>query len=122
MGTRPRDTRGPVRKFLRSLAACCVGRYNSKPGIDRAPLSAQPLEPGDRLMSEPFHPSEDALRSSVVKRVDKVCDRFEAAWRTAPSTGQRPRIEDYLADAPASERAALLRELLRMELEYCKRN
>src|SRR4051794_38002450 len=39
--------------------------------------------------------------------------RFEAAW----SAGQRPRIEEYLGDVPELEQAALLVELLALELE-----
>jgi hypothetical protein len=50
--------------------------------------------------------------------VDEVCDRFEGAWATAGSDGQRPRIEDYLGDTPEPERTELLRELLALELEY----
>jgi WD40 repeat protein len=41
-------------------------------------------------------------------------DRFEAAWRA----GERPRLEDYLAEAPGSDCAELLRDLLAVELEH----
>jgi serine/threonine-protein kinase len=47
----------------------------------------------------------------MARRVDRACDRFEAAWR------HRPRIEDYLADCPEPERSALLRELIDLEIE-----
>jgi WD40 repeat protein len=47
-------------------------------------------------------------------RIDEVCERFEAAWQA----GQSPRIEDFLGDVEAAERDALLRELLRVELDY----
>jgi anti-anti-sigma factor len=50
---------------------------------------------------------------SLEKRVDEACDRFEAAWRA----GQRPRIEDYLAEAPGPARGLLMRELLALEIE-----
>jgi hypothetical protein len=43
--------------------------------------------------------------------LDAVCDRFEAAWQT----GQRPRLEDWLAEAPAPLRAPLLRELVLLD-------
>ena len=59
-----------------------------------------PTTPGDR----PARPSE---------RVDELCDRFEAAWRA----GAAPRIEDYLAEVEAADRAALLRELVALERE-----
>jgi serine/threonine protein kinase/WD40 repeat protein len=46
-------------------------------------------------------------------RVDAVCRRFEAKWRD----GHDPRVDDFLAEADPPERAALLRELLALELE-----
>ena len=45
-----------------------------------------------------------------------ACDRFEAEWRA----GRRPRGEQYLAEASEPCRAALLRELLALELELCR--
>ena len=33
---------------------------------------------------------------SLARQVDEVCLRFEAAWQA----GQRPRIEEHLADHP----------------------
>jgi serine/threonine protein kinase len=65
-------------------------------------------------MSDQLHPGSEALSSSLLQRVDAICDRFEDAWKA----GQRPRIEAYLEDAPTQERAALLRELLFLELAY----
>jgi hypothetical protein len=52
--------------------------------------------------------------SSVLERIDQICERYEVA-RLA---GQRPRIDDYLRDAPQAERSALLHELLRLERDY----
>jgi serine/threonine-protein kinase len=49
-----------------------------------------------------------------VRRLEQVCDRFEAAWKA----GARPRIEDHLAAVPEPERAALLRELIPLEVDY----
>jgi serine/threonine protein kinase/tetratricopeptide (TPR) repeat protein len=44
---------------------------------------------------------------------------FEDAWRSARQTGQRPRLEDYLAEnGSEAGRSALIRELLLPELEY----
>ena len=51
---------------------------------------------------------------SLLGRVDSVCIRFEDVWRA----GERPQIEDYLADTPEPERSLLLRELLGLELAY----
>jgi serine/threonine protein kinase len=56
--------------------------------------------------------------SGTLLRVDEICDRFETAWQA----GQQPRIEDYLGDLPEPERPLLLRELLRLELAYRRRN
>jgi serine/threonine-protein kinase len=52
--------------------------------------------------------------SSVLERIDQICDRYEAA-RLA---GQQPRIADYLRNTSEAERSALLRELLRLERAY----
>ncbi|MGO9919845.1 MAG: hypothetical protein ACLQIB_34775 [Isosphaeraceae bacterium] len=63
--------------------------------------------------------SSDDDSFAAHNRIDQACDRFEAAWRV----GERPRIEDWLASGKAaSERAALLRELLMVELCWRERN
>jgi hypothetical protein len=49
----------------------------------------------------------------LAAEVDRVCDRFAAEW----AAGRLPRAEDYLAGAAATQRAPLLAELLRVELE-----
>jgi hypothetical protein len=54
-----------------------------------------------------------SLPLSLDQRVDEACDRFEKAWRA----GQRPRIEDYVTEAPGPARGMLLRELLAVEIE-----
>ena len=46
--------------------------------------------------------------------VDEACDRFEAAWRA----GDRPLIEDFLRTMTDSDRPALLRYLVHLELDY----
>jgi tetratricopeptide (TPR) repeat protein len=56
----------------------------------------------------------DSLPLSFARRLDEACFRFEMAWKA----GQRPRIEDWLRDMPEPERAALLRELIALEIEY----
>jgi serine/threonine protein kinase len=55
------------------------------------------------------------LSISGAERVDRVCERFEAAWR------QRPALENYLGDVPEAERPALLRELILLDMEYRRR-
>jgi serine/threonine protein kinase len=42
-----------------------------------------------------------------------VCDQFEEAWRS----GQRPRLEDFLAQAPTGARDTVLVDLLAIELQ-----
>src|ERR1700682_5511440 len=58
-------------------------------------------------------PQENTAALSALQRIDGFCDQFEEAWQK----GEHPRIEDYLAKAPKTERAALLRQLLKVELE-----
>ena len=45
--------------------------------------------------------------------LNAAAERFEGAWKE----GRRPRIEDFLAEAEAPRRAAVLAELLRVECE-----
>ncbi len=59
----------------------------------------------------------EVLPLAVDKQIDQVCDRFEQAWQS----GQRPQIEEVLGAEQEPQRSALLRELLRVELELIKR-
>jgi serine/threonine-protein kinase len=59
----------------------------------------------------------DELPPEMMVRVDKVCDRFEAAW----NSGSPPRIQDYLQGVPEEARAVLARELMLLDLDYRKR-
>jgi tetratricopeptide (TPR) repeat protein len=56
----------------------------------------------------------EPLPESLARQVDQVCNRFEAAWKA----GTPPRLEDFLGDAPDRVRAALLRELIPLEVYY----
>ncbi len=58
--------------------------------------------------------ADGSLPLSGERRVDEVCLRFDSAWKG----GGRPRIEDYLGDAVGPERAALLRELILVDVFY----
>ncbi|HLJ95237.1 MAG TPA: protein kinase [Gemmataceae bacterium] len=60
----------------------------------------------------------DALTPSRVHRLERVCDEFEAAWKSAGSTGQRPHIEDFLGDMPEPERIFALQELIGLDIDY----
>jgi hypothetical protein len=59
-------------------------------------------------MPEPANPE---------RAIDEVCDRFEARWRA----GEPPVLEDYLGAVPDTARDELLRELLRLEIDYRRR-
>jgi serine/threonine protein kinase len=68
-------------------------------------------------MIEPSLPSLDDLEADEALLVHQTCRRFEAACKDWQG-GVRPALEDWLADVPAAVRAVLLRELLRLELDY----
>jgi serine/threonine-protein kinase len=48
------------------------------------------------------------------REVEEVCERFEAVWKA----GGRPQIEEFLGEVLEPTRPTLLRELLKMDLEY----
>jgi WD40 repeat protein len=58
-------------------------------------------------------PRPATLTTDEIRRVDKLCDRFEAAW----NAGRRPRLETYLNRVRPHLRPELLHELLAVELE-----
>ena len=112
---------------LRTIAAAPDGGLQQRPdrraarlrpAVRRAQARADPQAVArGRARHERRRPVDPgSLPPTVVDRIDRVCDRFEAAWRA----GRRPRIEDYLGEAAGPERSALLRELLLAELE-CRR-
>src|SRR5262249_9439593 len=69
-------------------------------------------------MTETWQETGGTGTGDFESQIDEVCDLFEAAWKR----GGRPRIEDYLDESPVPARAALLRELIPLDLEYRKRN
>jgi WD40 repeat protein len=68
-------------------------------------VSERPLSDGNPLPLE------------LARRLEQVCDRFEAAWRA----GTPPHLEDFLTAADAEERAALLRELVLLDVFHRRR-
>src|SRR5262249_34669541 len=66
---------------------------------------------GEAVMSSSPLVDGSALSAEQEARLDRICDRFEDAWKA----GVRPRLEDYLADVPDAERVAAARERLRVE-------
>ncbi|MFO0949698.1 MAG: serine/threonine-protein kinase [Isosphaeraceae bacterium] len=55
----------------------------------------------------------DCLLGDRVRRLDALCDRFEADW----AAGREPRIEEYLIGVNEADRGAAFLELLGLELE-----
>ncbi len=58
--------------------------------------------------------SEPSVPLSQLLRVEQACRRFEAAWKA----GGRPSIRDFLSGAAEGDRAALLQELIHLEVHY----
>jgi hypothetical protein len=54
------------------------------------------------------------LGATVAEAVDRVCDQFEAAWRS----GARPDLAAYLADVGGPECAVLARELIAVDVHW----
>src|SRR5262249_48328948 len=77
------------------------------------PPHPKSLAGGGPPMNGDQPPGTGSAPLSLQKRVNKVCDRFEKAWKD----GQRPRIEEYLAEVPDPDRVPLFRELLALEIE-----
>ncbi len=50
--------------------------------------------------------------------IDRICDRFEAAWKATDTACSRPRLEHFLGAADGLDLAVLLEELLAVELAY----
>ncbi len=61
-------------------------------------------------------PPAESLSLEAAERIDAVCLLFEENWKA----GQRPKPEEFLQDVPAEEQAALLRELLLLDVHYRK--
>jgi serine/threonine-protein kinase len=57
-------------------------------------------------------PTGDVTRHALLL-IDAVCDRFEDEWRA----GRRPDLAAYAAE-PCADRTALVRELVRLDVEY----
>ncbi len=64
-------------------------------------------------MSEQNREGQDPPDTALARRVDRACNRFEIAWQSG-----RPAIEEYLAGWVEPDRAALLRELILLDVHY----
>jgi serine/threonine-protein kinase len=65
-------------------------------------------------MTDHAGPGWDALSPSEVLNLDRLCDRFEAAWKA----GRPPRLEAYLAGLAEPARHLLERELRDLDQAY----
>jgi WD40 repeat protein/serine/threonine protein kinase len=72
----------------------------------------------EAAMNSPNGFDIESLSFEAERRIDAVCQRFEDAWKAI----NPPRLEDFLGEAAGPERSVLLRELLRLELDYRRRN
>src|SRR5215469_16139454 len=68
-------------------------------------------------MNEADGPRNPTLPLEVARRLDPICDRFEESWLA----GRRPQLEQFLDQAPQSDRSALLREMILLEIDYRRR-
>jgi tRNA A-37 threonylcarbamoyl transferase component Bud32 len=74
-------------------------------------MSADASQTSRRDPGQPRKPSAGAGDHGSSER---LCDEFEARWKA----GSRPRLEEFLAAAPATEQPAMLGDLLALELSY----
>lgn len=65
-------------------------------------------------MKPPREAHPPSLSLSEAEQIDAVCVRFEEDWKA----GQIPRLEQFLVGVADHEQEELLRELLRLEVEY----
>ena len=57
-------------------------------------------------------------QTRLLRNLDRVCDRFEAAW----CAGLNPLIEDYIEGVMEPLRSRLLRELVALEVSYLRQS
>jgi hypothetical protein len=69
-------------------------------------------------MTEPSGPVQDRLPVDAARRLEGVFNHFEAAWREEA----RPLVENFLGQAEGPERAALLSELVLLDVYYRRRS
>jgi hypothetical protein len=65
-------------------------------------------------MNETPTTDDGSLPLSGLLRVDQACLRFEAAWKA----GRQPPLDDFLGEATGPERAALLKELILLDVSF----
>jgi eukaryotic-like serine/threonine-protein kinase len=122
----PADTPPPETDLPSSVVACRKTEAGQPEGGSPPPLAS----------AEADRKTLESLPLPLVLELEQACSRFENAWRT-PGVGAGPRIEDHLTPAEGREcpapgrepvrphaadpdrlRLALLRELVRIDIEY----
>src|SRR5262245_56813339 len=68
-------------------------------------------------MSDPTR-AESPLERARAIQCERICDRFEQAWRAVQAGSDRPCLDDFLAEASEPERETLLKELIQVEIDY----
>ena len=63
-------------------------------------------------------PEQAILDPELGRRIDEVCNRFEAAWKA----GTPPAVADFLDGWSGPPRRALLRELVLLDIHYRRRH
>ena len=71
-------------------------------------------------MSKVSVPQLEELPLAVAQRIDQTCGDFEAACKAVGVDGRLPAIEEFLGDASAEDRPALIRELILLKVFYRK--
>src|SRR5436305_6213610 len=61
---------------------------------------------------------DEPLSGPQALHLDEVCDRFEAAWKSAANGELRPLIEEYVGDTLPPVCAVLLHKLVLLEIDY----
>ncbi len=69
-------------------------------------------------MADVYDQADASQTRPCARWVDVQGTGFEAAWKAAAHTGQRPRIEDYLAGLSEAEQPLVFRQLLSLELAH----
>ena len=65
-------------------------------------------------MSDHLQWPSGSLPHSLDGPVARLCQEFETAWRT----GQQPKLETFLSSLPEADRFVLIRDLLRIDLQF----
>jgi serine/threonine protein kinase len=106
--------------LLEPLVQAHIEAHNNDPQQSLAALSSV-SSVRNHLADIPDDQLQESLRAVGAMQqgcIDGICDSFEEAWRRAKSVGERPAIENYLAELSGPERGILLCELAAVDFDY----